>query len=103
LTHKKSLRKKTPKVIFTDKSPKNILMMLTAKGFKKVLIAGGGKLNSAFMKARLVDEMYLDIEPALLGKGIKLFADSDFEKKLRLINVKKLSKNEVQLHYEVMK
>jgi dihydrofolate reductase len=103
MTHKKSLRKKTPKVIFTDKSPKNIVKMLGSMGFKKILIAGGGNLNSAFMKAGLVDEMYLDVEPTLLGKGIKVFADANFEAKLKLVGTKKLSKNEIQLHYKVLK
>ena len=100
-THEKTLRKKVPNVMFTDKSPKNILKMLKAKGFKRILIGGGGKLNSEFIKASLVDELYLDVQPAIFGKGIKLFADSDFEKRLSLIGVKKLSKNEVQLQYKV--
>jgi dihydrofolate reductase len=103
MTHKKSLKKKTPKVIFTNKSPKNIIKMLGNMGFKKVLIAGGGKLNSAFMKEKLIDEIYLDIEPTIFGKGIKLFAEEDFEAKLKLIGTKKLSPNEIQLHYKVLK
>ncbi len=103
VTHKKHLKKKTPKVIFTDKSPSGIIKMLKTKGFNKILIGGGGHLNSMFMKANLVDEMYLDVQPTLLGKGIKLFADADFEAKLKLIGTKKLSKNEIQLHYKVLK
>ena len=90
-------------VIFTNKSPKEILKLLEEKGFETTFVGGGGKINTSFLKENLVDEIYLDIEPILLGKGIKLFADSDFELKLELINIKKLSENEVQLHYKVLK
>jgi dihydrofolate reductase len=103
VTHKKDLRKKTQKIIFTDKSPKNIVKMLNNMGFRKVLIAGGGNLNSAFMKTKLIDEIYLDVEPFTLGKGIRLFAEADFEAKLKLIGTKKISANEIQLHYKVLK
>lgn len=83
------------------KSPKEGIELL--KEFEQVIVAGGGMLNSAFMKEKLVDEIYLDIEPIALGKGIKIFADEDFEANLELIETKKLSDNEIQLHYKVKK
>lgn len=76
---------------------------LEHEGIKQVCISGGGGLNSSFMKENLIDEMYLDVEPTMLGKGIKVFADSNFERKLRLIQIKRLSKDEVQLHYKILK
>lgn len=83
------------------KSPPEALSFLRREGFSQAPVCGGGKLNSSFMKANLIDEIYLDIEPVLLGKGIKLFADAEFETKLELMKVKKLSKDEVQLQYKV--
>lgn len=85
---------------FVD-TPQKALEILKKKGFKTVVIGGGGKLNSVFMSEELVDEIYLDVEPLLFGKGIKLFKDADFEASLELLDVKKLSKNEIQLHYKV--
>ncbi len=85
------------------KSPPEALSFLRQEGFSQALVCGGGKLNSSFMKANLVDEIYLDIEPVLLGKGIKLFADAEFDAKLQLMGIKKLSKDEVQLQYRVKK
>lgn len=58
-------------------------------------------MNSSFLKERLIDEIYLDVEPIILSNGIKLFADAEFESKLELIEIKKISKDEVQLHYKV--
>lgn len=82
-------------------SPKEALTSL--REFKEVIIAGGSILNSSFMKENLIDEIYLDVEPILIGKGIKLFSESDFEVKLELISVKNISKNELQLHYSVIR
>lgn len=98
------LTKKSPHSIFTDKPPKDVLIMLEEKGFKEALVAGGGILNSAFLKEGLIDEMYIDIEPLILGRGIPLFADGDFEAHLQLLDVKTLTNNQtIQLHYEVIK
>lgn len=80
-------------------SPKEALELL--KNFKTVIIAGGGMLNASFFAENLVDEIYLDIEPTLLGKGIPLCNGSDFERQLKLIDSKKISDNEIQLHYKV--
>ncbi len=83
------------------KSPKEALKILKEKNFARALVAGGGMLNSSFMKEKLVDEIYLDVEPLVFGKGIKLFSDNDFDAKLELIGAKSLSKNTIQLHYRV--
>jgi len=81
--------------------PKEALELL--KDFDEVIVAGGGIMNAAFLTENLVDEIYIDIEPIILGKGIKLFADADFEKELELVGTKKLSSNGIQLHYKVKK
>src|SRR3989338_3148772 len=85
---------------FVD-TPQKALEILKKKGFKTAIVGGGGKLNSAFMTEELVDEVIIQIEPFLFGKGIKLFKDADFEASLELLDVKKLSKNKIQLHYKV--
>lgn len=88
---------------FVVNSPKEALALLEREGFREALVAGGGKLNASFMEENPIDEIYLDIEPVALGKGIKLFAEKDFERKLELIGTKKLSPHELQLHYRVLK
>ncbi len=85
------------------KSPKEALKILKEKNFGKALIAGGGMLNSSFMKEKLIDEIYLDVEPLVFGKGLKLFSDNNFDAKLELIGTKGLSKNTIQLHYKILK
>jgi dihydrofolate reductase len=89
-------------VLFVE-SPKKALDILSKKGFNEIVVAGGGELNSSFLKEGLISEMYLDIEPIVFGKGIKLFSDNNLNVELELLDVKKLSKNSLQLHYRVLK
>ena len=103
VSHKQIENKWGDNVIIMDKPPKEILAMLEQKGFTAAFLAGGGQLNASFVKEGLIDEMYLDIEPLILGQGIKIFADADFEFWMELIDFKKLNINTIQLHYKVIK
>lgn len=73
------------------------------KDFPEVIVAGGGHLNSAYIKEKLVDEIYLDIEPRVIGDGIRLLEDMDVDCELQLLKTKQITPNEIQLHYKVVK
>jgi len=83
-------------------SPEKSIEVLKQKGFSEVLVAGGSMLNSSFVQKGLINEIFLDIEPFLFGKGVKLFDDNEFEVKLELLGTKNISKNTIQLHYKVL-
>lgn len=97
------LKRETDKNFAFADSPRQALEILEQKGFKEALVAGGGHLNGSFMAENLVDEIYLDVEPVVLGKGIRLFENGNLDVKLELLETKKLSENEIQLHYQVLK
>ena len=84
-------------------SPKEALSILEKEGFREVLVAGGGTLNGSFMEQGLIDEIYLDVEPVALGKGINLFGGKNVDARLKLLESKKLSENEIQLHFQIEK
>jgi len=48
---------------------------LKAKGGKDLILAGSSTLTSALIEHGLVDEMVLLVNPVLLGKGKRLFAE----------------------------
>ena len=103
MSNNKTFTSDHPKVIVTHDSPIDILNMLEKKGFKQVLIGGGGEINSLFMKQGLIDEVYIDIEPVVVGQGIPLFADGDLKARLILLGMKKLTNRQtIQLHYRVL-
>lgn len=90
-------------VMVTDSSPKEILEMLGQKGFERAFLAGGGELNTSFIKNGLIDEIYFDVEPIVIGEGIRVFKEADFEFNLELLETKNLNEDSVQLHYKVVK
>ncbi len=85
------------------KSPEEALEILKKENFENVLVTGGPIINSSFINLNLLDEIMINVEPAVVGKGIGLFYPDDFEKKLSLIDNKTLDNGIVQLYYEVIK
>ncbi len=60
-------------VEMTQDTPHDLIKKLEARGFKEVAICGGAHIYTMFMKAHLVDTIYLTIEPKVFGKGIGMF------------------------------
>jgi dihydrofolate reductase len=83
--------------------PQEALLQLEHAGFSQALVAGGGGMNASFMEQNLLDEIYIDVEPWIIGKGVPLFSPGYYEAQLLLKEVKQLSENTVQLHYAVKK
>lgn len=86
-------------VVFAH-SPIEALHYLREKGIEDAFVAGGAALNSSLLKLGIVHELYVDIEPRLIGKGVP-FLNDDLDVELELLGVRKLSDNEVQLHYKI--
>lgn len=53
---------------------------------KNIWLFGGAELTTAFVNARLVDEMWLSVHPIVLGKGKPLFQNIDTRKHFRLFD-----------------
>lgn len=101
LTHDTQATPSQSNVLLTSDSPEKIIAQLTAKGHTEAVIIGGTQTVDAFVKAGLVNEIILVVEPVLFGKGLPLVNEADFECKLSLLDVKKLNGDTIQLHYEV--
>jgi dihydrofolate reductase len=82
-------------------SPQGALEKLSGFGFKRALLSGGAYTNTLFMNARLVKTIILNIEPAVIGRGMRLFSAAEFQTRLRLVKTEKLADDIVQLRYEV--
>jgi|SRR3989344_434467 len=102
MTRQKINNKWGENVLFINLKPKEVLNFLEKKGFNEVIITGG-YLSASFMKENLVDEIWVDIMPKIFTGGIKLFDGEDFDSSLKLLEVKKYGKDEVQLRYKVIK
>lgn len=89
-------------VTFIDKNIVQFLQDLKNKNGKNIWFVGGGELLSTFIKEKLVDEIIINIAPTLLGKGIPLFKNNDFQTSLTLKNINRFNQF-VELSYEVVR
>jgi dihydrofolate reductase len=103
LTHDVAATPPTPNIVFTDGTPDAIVELLERRGHDEAVVIGGTETVSAFVRSRLVDELYLVVEPILFGAGLPLLRDVDVDYRMRLLEVQKLSADTVQLHYRLLK
>jgi len=99
----RTLKGKKPiegQVEFTDKQPGQILEDLGKRGFKEVAIAGGSRVYTEFVKAGLLDELWLTVEPQAFGEGVGLFSES-VNCSLHLKQERLLNTDSCLLQYEV--
>jgi len=89
-------------VMWVGGNPKNVLTKLKKMGFKSAILGGGAFLNTQFLKKKLIDEIWLTIEPKIFGKGLGVF-DGDFDVKLKLSKIEKINKDSVVVKYKVLK
>ena len=97
LTHDTKAVPPFSNTVFTDSSPVEIVQLLEEKGYNEAVIIGGTATVSAFMKAKLVNELILVVEPRVFGTGLPLLKDVDEEFSLRLSGVQQLNTDTVQL------
>ena len=84
-------------------SPEEALKILDSDGFKEAVVTGGSIINSEFAKRGLIDEVIFDINPSILGEGIPVFTPQNFEMKLELIHIERVSKDLIEVRYKVRK
>ena len=97
-THQPDEVTKYPEVEAVDEDPKTLIARLEHQGVKTLAICGGSQIYTMFMKAGVVDELYIDMQATLFGKGVPLFNDS-LEAKIALCDIERLGDNNVLLHY----
>ena len=84
----------------THKSPAELLQELENRGFKEVAICGGSQIYTMFMKAGVVDRLFLTVEPLIFGKGIPLF-NEQMNHPLTLVSAGQGENGSLLLEYSV--
>lgn len=69
---------------------------------KNIWMVGGGDLLHTFLKEKLVDELFLTIAPTIIGEGIPLFKEGDYQLDLSLKGTR-IFNQFVELNYLVEK
>jgi dihydrofolate reductase len=88
---------------FVSVAPTQLVSQLQARGYTSILLLGGSS-NVAFLRAGLVDDLYLTIEPAIFGEGLPLAEGLPAAISLKLVEMEQLNRQGTSLlHYEVIK
>ncbi len=87
-------------LVFINRSPATFMSQLRKRPGKHIWLMGGGELARDFLKADLVDELYLGIVPVLLGEGIPLFPSGFPQRDFVLIENKTYSRGLIGLKYK---
>jgi dihydrofolate reductase len=86
-------------VEFTNEPPAQLLKRLESEGEPGVAICGGAAIYDLFMRAGLVHDFYLTIQPHFFGEGLKLFTNP-MQKSLELLETQVSTADQtVILHY----
>lgn len=80
--------------------PQEICAKLEARGIQKAALLGGPSTNLQFLRAGLVDEIYLTVEPVTIGRGIR-FLNEPLESRWILADSQVLNeRGTIVLHYK---
>lgn len=85
----------------TNAAPDTLLRQLKDEGYDSVMICGGAQIYDLFLRAKLVTDLYITIEPILFGSGVP-FSSNGTQYKLALKSTKQLNDNTILLHYKTL-
>ncbi|NAL78423.1 dihydrofolate reductase family protein, partial [Nitrososphaera sp. AFS] len=67
---------------------------------KDIIVYGGASFDSSLIRAGLIDEFHLFINPVAIGNGMTIFKDLNKIQKFNLVKSVIFESGEVGLHYE---
>jgi dihydrofolate reductase len=105
----------TPKVVFTKILKKSqwantdiaigdltdeIIKLKSQNSKKDIIVYGGASFDSSLIRAGLIDELHLFINPVAIGNGMTIFKDLNEVQKFTLVKSITFDCGIVVLHYE---
>jgi len=76
---------------FSDESPVKLVSRFEKANFGTMVVVGGAHIASSFLKAGLIDEIWLTIEPRIFGKGGSFVIEQELDLELRLISCERVN------------
>ncbi len=89
---------------FTKETPSEIYSRFQKTGFNEMMVVGGPHVATSFLKANLIDELSLSLEPKIFASGGNFVIEEKLDINLRLISSEKVNEQgTLILRYEVLK
>jgi dihydrofolate reductase len=93
LTSKVTAPKFSGSVIFFNPEKHNLKKFLQSKNYKHMGVIGGSQVYDFCLKNKMLDEIFVTVEPYIFTKGVPMFSGSAFKKHPFILqSVKKLNK-----------
>ncbi len=86
---------------FTDAPPETILAELQQRRKRRCAILGGSDVYTLFLAQRLIDELWMTVEPRIFGEGTRL-TSGRLDCSMRLISHERLAEDTLLLRYEII-
>lgn len=102
MTRNKARRSSGEHLVFTGKSPREVLSGLEAEGYETAILAGGARINSLFARENLIDEILLTYSPKIFGDGLSIFSEP-LPMDLELLEYRRIGDNTLMAKYRVIK
>jgi dihydrofolate reductase len=89
---------------FSKESPAQLAARFEKAKFTTMLVVGGPNIATSFLKADLIDEIWLTIEPKIYGKGGNFVIEQELDLELRLISCEQVNPEGTLItRYKVLK
>ena len=85
------------------RTPAEALEIVRQAGVDEAMIGGGTAVAHSFMSENLVDEIVIDLQPAVFGSGAPMFGDVLDPTYLKLIESQPLNDDVLRLRYQVLR
>lgn len=83
-------------------NPAKVNLPKLLEGYKSVAVLGGGAVYRFILESKLLDEIFVTIEPLIFGRGKEMFVGGTRTTRARLLSVNRLNKNgTLLLHYQI--
>jgi dihydrofolate reductase len=76
---------------FSNETPEQLATRFKRTNCPTVLVVGGAHVATSFLKAGLIDEIWLTIEPRIFGKGGNFVIEQEIDLELRLISCEQVN------------
>ncbi|MFH1838576.1 MAG: dihydrofolate reductase family protein [Candidatus Kuenenbacteria bacterium] len=88
-------------VTFVNPAKVNLPKLL--EKYKNVAILGGGEVYRFMLENKLLDEIFVTIEPLIFGRGKEMFINCTRTTRVKLLSIKQLNNNgTLLLHYQII-
>lgn len=102
ITSKVSKQKTAGKVVFINPKNIDVKKFVEKQDFKKIAVIGGSHIYDFCLQNKILDELFVTIEPYVFTKGVPMFSGKAFKKfRFSLKSVKHFNKKgTILLHYK---